>query len=172
MPFRLLRRILCGSGSARLHLILRERLGIVYSVDANIAAYEETGYFSIELSTAPENLRTAVAEVFAEILRLKESGVAAEELERVRNLYFYEMEYSRDSCFDMQIRFGWGELMAVVREIEVDMSQAALLTPEDLRGVASSIFTAERLNLVVVGAWSEKEKSGVLEEVARFAAGD
>jgi len=171
MALRLLRRILCGSGSARLHLILRERLGIVYSVDANIAAYEETGYFSIELSTATENLRTAVAEVLAELTRLAESGVTADELERVRKIYFYELDYSRDSCFEMQIRFGWGELMDVVREIEEDIQQAAALTTETLKSVAVELFKPENLNLVVVGAWGEQEKKAVLEEIEKYSAG-
>jgi predicted Zn-dependent peptidase len=171
MELRLLRRILCGSGSARLHLTLRERLGIVYSVDANIAAYEETGYFSIELSTAAENLRTAVVEVLAELSRIAATGVTADELERVRKIYFYELDFSRDSCFEMQIRYGWGELMDIVREIEDDIQQAAALTVEDLKRVAVELFRPSNLNMVVVGAWGEKEKKAVLEAMDAYAAG-
>jgi len=171
MALRLLRRILCGSGSARLHLNLRERLGIVYSVDANIAAYEETGYFSIELSTATENLRTAVAEVLAELGRIAATGVTADELERVRQVYFYELDFSRDSCFEMQIRYGWGELMDIVREIEDDFQQAETLTVDALKSVAIELFRPENLNLVVVGAWGEKEKKAVLEEMELYSAG-
>jgi len=170
MALRLLRRILCGSGSARLHLNLRERLGIVYSVDANIAAYEETGYFSIELSTATENLRTAVTEVLAELSRIATTGVTTDELERVRQVYSYELDFSRDSCFEMQIRYGWGELMDIVREIEDDSQQAASLTVEDLKSVAIELFRPSNLNLVVVGAWGKKEKKFVLEEMDKYAA--
>lgn len=169
MPLRLLRRILCGSGSARLHMSLRERLGIVYSVDANIAAYEETGYFSIELSTAPENLTTAVAEVLAELRRLVEFSPPADELERVRCGYSYELEYSRDSGYEMQIRYGWGELMGLVRSIEEDEVEAAKLTPAGLRKVAVDIFRPENLNLVVVGAWSDSEKSSLLKNLQQYA---
>ncbi len=171
MALRLLRRVLCGSGSARLHLTLRERLGIVYSVDANIAAYEETGYFSIELSTAPENLRTAVAEVFKELHNLARAEIPLDEFVRIRRSYFYELEYSRDSCFEMQVRYGWGELMGIVREIEEDELQANSLTPEALNIIAAELFRPENLNLVVVGAWSEKEKNGVLEEMEKYSAG-
>ncbi|NVO00860.1 MAG: insulinase family protein [Geobacteraceae bacterium] len=169
MPLRLLRRILCGSGSARLHLTLRERLGIVYSVDANIAAYEETGYFSIELSTAAENLHLAVSEVLAELVRLAESGVTETELERVRNIYFYELDFSRDSCFEMQVRYGWGELMDIVREIDADMADASALTAEALKNVATELFKPSNLNLVVVGAWGEKERADVVNELERYS---
>lgn len=170
MPLRLIRRILCGSGSSRLHMSLRERLGIVYSVDANIAAYEETGYFSIELSTAQENLSTAVAEVLAELSQLVELPPPDDELERVRRSYFYELEYSRDSGYEMQVRYGWGELMGLVRGIEEDELEAAKLTPEALRKVAADLFRPENLNLVVVGAWSDPEKSAVLKNLQQYEA--
>lgn len=170
MALRFLRRILCGSGSARLNLTLREELGIVYSVDANIAAYEETGCFAIELSTAPENLLTAVGETLDELLRLTRNGVTQEELERVRNSYFYELEFSRDSCFEMQLRFGWGELMAIVREVDEDISHAAAISTGALQAVATALFSPANLNLVVVGAWGEQEKLGVLERIAQYTA--
>lgn len=170
MPLRLLRRILCGSGSSRLHLTLRERLGIVYSVDANIAAYEETGYFSIELSTGAENLVTAVTEVLRELDNLASTEVEPQELERVKNIYNYELEYSKDSCFEMQIRYGWGELMQVVRGIEDDIAQAASITPGDLRDLAKTLFAPANMNLVVVGSWGEKEKMLVLAEVGKYCS--
>ena len=171
MALRFLHRILCGSGSARLNLRLREQLGIVYSVDANIAAYEETGCFSIELSTAPENLVTAVAETLDELFRLTRRGVTQEELERVRTSYFYELEYSRDSCVEMQIRYGWGELMGIVRDLDDDIHQASSLTTAALQDVASALFSPVNLNLVVVGSWSEEEKQRVLDRVEKYAAG-
>lgn len=170
MALRFLRRILCGSGSARLNLTLREELGIVYSVDANIAAYEETGCFAIELSTAPENLLTAVSETLDELMRLTRSGVDQDELERVRTSYFYELDFSRDSCFEMQLRFGWGELMGIVREIEADIDQAAALSTETLQAVATTLFAPANLNLVVVGSWGEPERQGVLARIDRYAA--
>lgn len=168
MALRFLRRILCGSGCARLNLTLREELGIVYSVDANISAYEETGCFSIELSTAPENLLTAVAETLAELLRLKRHGVTGDELERARTSYFYELEYSRDSCYEMQIRHGWGELMGIVRELDEDISQAAAISTADLQATAATLFSPANLNLVVVGSWSAEEQQGVLEQIDKY----
>jgi len=171
MPLRLLRRILCGSGSARLHMNLRERLGIVYSVDANIAAYEETGYFSIELSTGAENLAVAVAEVLAEVRRLASIAVPLPEFERVRRSYFYELEFSRDSCYEMQVRYGWGELMGHVRQLEDDRAEASAVTVESLMATAGELFRPSNLNLVVVGAWQEKEREEVRAEVAGYVAG-
>src|SRR6185369_16047869 len=70
MALRLLRRLLAGGGSSRLHLRLREELGIVYSVEAAIGAYDETGCLAIDLHTAPETLTKAVETTLAELSRV------------------------------------------------------------------------------------------------------
>jgi len=159
---RLIRRILTGGGCSRLHLNLRERLGIVYSVDAQLAAYDDTGCFSIELSTAPENLAVAVAEVLRETLLLATEPVGDDELSRVRRGYFFDLDYSRDATFDMQVRYGWGELMGMVRSIEEDKAEIDAVDPAEILATARELFAPRRLNLVAVGP----VKAGVKREIA------
>lgn len=171
MAARLLRRILCGGGSSRLHLNLRERLGIVYSVDAFIAAYEETGAFSIDLATAPENLAKAVSEVLAETGRLCSGDLDATELERVRKGYFFDLEYSRDSGYEMQVRYGWGELMGVGRDIEEDHAEAAALSAAEICLAAGELFSRESLHLVAVGPWSKADRKRVEKILADYNPG-
>jgi predicted Zn-dependent peptidase len=169
MTTRLIRRILCGGGSSRLHLSLRERLGIVYSVEASIAAYEETGAFAIELSTSPENLEKAVGEVLKEILSISAAPIPNDELERVRNSYFFDLEYSKDSTYEMQVRYGWGELMGLVRSIEDDYAEAAAIDAADLQATAQALFAPYNLNLVVVGPWQEHDRQGVERQVEEYS---
>lgn len=169
MTSRLLRRILCGGGSSRLHLSLRERLGIVYSVDASIAAYEETGSFAIELSTTPENLPLAVAEVLKEAGCLATEPVPATELARVKRGYFFDLEYSRDSTYEMQVRYGWGELMGLVRHIEEDRAEAGAVDDGAIRATARALFAPRNLNLVAVGPWKGAIRKEVDRIVQRYA---
>lgn len=164
MTTRLIRRILCGGGSSRLHLLLREKLGIVYSVDASISAYDETGSFSIELATAPENLTLAVGEILKEVKRLSFEAVTDEELQRVKDGYFFDLEYSRDSTYEMQVRYGWGELMNIVRDLDEDQAEAAAIDAAHLRGVAEALFAPHNLNLVAVGPW----KAGLKRKVEKM----
>jgi predicted Zn-dependent peptidase len=161
MPCRLIRRILCGGGSARLLMTLRERLGIVYSVSAGISAYEETGCFAVDLSTAPENLLTAVEEVLRETASLAAEPVSPEELERAKSSYFYDLEYSRDSTYEMGARYGWGELMGILRDIGEDQKEAAAVSTDMLRQTARELFAPHNLNLVAVGPWTASDKKGV-----------
>lgn len=168
MGLRLMRRILCGGGSSRLHLSLREKLGIVYSVDASLSAYEETGAFAIELATAPENLELAVSEVLREVKRLACEDVDGAELGRVKDGYFYDLEYSADSTYEMQIRYGWGELMTMVRSIEEDRAEAAAIEPSEIRQTAGVLFAPENLNLVAVGPWKAASKRAVEKLIKEY----
>ncbi len=169
MALRLIRRILAGGGSSRLHLRLREELGIVYSVEAAIGAYDESGCLSIDLSTAPETLPLAVEVTLKEIATLLKQPIPEGELNRVRQAYGFDLEFSRDSACDMAGRYGWGELMGVVRHIEEDLHEAEQLTTTDIMETARDIFTPANLRLVVVGPWKEKMKRQIQGIVDQFA---
>ena len=171
MGLRLIRRILCGGGSSRLHLSLRERLGIVYSVDASLSAYEETGAFAIELATAPENLVLAVTEVLREVQSLAFEEVGGAELSRVKDGYFYDLEYSSDSTYEMQVRYGWGELMQMVRNLDEDRAEAAAIGAAEIMASSRKLFAPENLNLVAVGPWNAPSKRAVEKLIREYRKG-
>jgi predicted Zn-dependent peptidase len=170
MAQRLLRRLLAGGGSSRLHLRLREELGIVYSVEAAIGAYDETGCMAIDLSTAPDTLTQAVEVTLAELSRVAlEDSIPDAELERIRQSYIFDLDYSRDSAYEMGARYGWGELMGVMRNIEEDQQEARGITAVDLQATARMIFAPENLRLVAVGPWKSGMKKQVRDLVERYA---
>ncbi len=168
MALRFLRRILAGGGSSRLHLRLREELGIIYSVDGAIGAYDETGCLAFDLSTAPDTLIAAVEAAFEELARITVTPVPEEELERIRNSYIFDLEFSLDSAYEMGGRYGWGELMGVVRSIEEDQSEARRVTAAELQETARALFAPENLRLVAVGPWKRGMKKALRELVANY----
>ena len=165
---RLLRRLLAGGGSSRLYLRLREELGIIYSVEASIGAYDETGCLAIDLSTAPATLAQAIEVTLQELARSATELIPAAELERVRLSYIYDLEYSRDSAYEMGGRYGWGELMQVVRSIEEDQNEARSTTAENIRAIAREVFAPHNLRLVAVGPWKRGMKKLVRELAGRY----
>ncbi|MDD2270810.1 MAG: pitrilysin family protein [Desulfuromonadaceae bacterium] len=168
MALRFLRRILAGGGSSRLHLRLREELGIVYSVDGAIGAYDETGCMAFDLSTAPETLIHAVEAALEELRRITTTPVPGDELERVRNSYIFDLEFSRDSAYEMGGRYGWGELMGVVRSIEEDQCEARRITAADIQETALALFAPANLRLVAVGPWKRGMKKALQERITRY----
>jgi predicted Zn-dependent peptidase len=144
-------------------------------VDAHIAAYAETGAFAIELSTAPDNLLETATRVLDATARLAGEPLPPAELERVRQGYVFDLEYSRDSTYEMGARYGWGQLMDLVRHIEDDRTEVAAVTPEDVRAVARELFAPAGLNLVAVGplkAGDRRRIDALLKEYRRRFPGD
>lgn len=168
MALRFLRRILAGGGSSRLHLRLREELGIIYSVDGAIGAYDETGCLAFDLSTSPDTLIHAAEATLEELFRITFTPVPEDELERIRNSYIFDLEFSRDSAYEMGGRYGWGELMGVVRSIEEDQCEARRITAAELQETARALFAPENFRLVAVGPWKRGMKKALREQVARY----
>jgi predicted Zn-dependent peptidase len=65
-------------------------------------------------------------------------------------------------------RYGWGELMGVVRSIEEDQSEARRITADELQRTAREIFKPENLRLVVVGPWKRVMKKKLQELVRSY----
>ncbi|NTV48969.1 MAG: insulinase family protein [Geobacteraceae bacterium] len=168
MALRFLRRILAGGGSSRLHLRLREELGIIYSVDGAIGAYDETGCLAFDMSTAPDTLIHAVEATFEELFRITTEPVPEDELERIRNSYIFDLEFSLDSAYEMGGRYGWGELMGVVRSIEEDQCEARRTSAAEIQETARALFDPDKLRLVAVGPWKRGMKKALRGLVADY----
>ncbi len=148
---KVLRRLLAGGGCSRLHLALREQLGLVYAVDSAIGAYDETGCITIDFATAPENLATVLAVTLHELQRVRAEAIPTAELERVRTAYLADLDYSRDSVAEMGARYGWGTLMEVVRSIDDEQRLVQAVAAADLQRLAGELFRPENRFLVVIG---------------------
>lgn len=157
----LLRYIVAGGGSSRLHLALRERLGLIYSVDASMENYDDTGCFSIAFLTAPENLPAALEATLNELELLIRQGVSQQELDRGRRLFMAELEYSKDSTSAMCSRFGMGTLLGVARSADEDQQRLKAVTLEDLQRLASQLFRSDNCFLVAVGPLAEVDQQQI-----------
>lgn len=168
MRVRLLRRLLAGGGSSRLHLLLREELGIVYSVEGTIGAYDETGCIAFDLSTSPETLAQSIEATLGELKRISCQPPPAEELERIQRSYLFDLEYSRDSAYEMAGRYGWGELMGVVTHLEQDRAEVERVSAAALQETARRLFAPGNLRLAAVGPWKKGMKGRVRTLVERY----
>jgi predicted Zn-dependent peptidase len=166
MTARILRRLLAGGGSSRLHLLLREELGMVYAVEAGLSAFSETGSFTIDLSTAAENLPRAVETVLAQCARIAHEPVPAAELERVRQGHLFDLEFCQDSAYEMANRASWGEVVGMRRTLEEEAEEVRRVTAEQLTETARTLFQPANLNLVMVGPLSTEVRDRV-EELLR-----
>jgi len=170
VALRLLRRVLSWGGTSRLMLHLRERLGLTYNVEANLALYDDCGVLAVDLSVAPENTVTAAREVLAVLEELCREPVPADELARVVQGYLFDLDFSLDHTEDPAVRYGWGTLVGYRRTLADDRRELAATGSAALLRSARELFVPGALKVAVVGPWKEKDRKaveGLLREFRR-----
>src|SRR5258708_15220067 len=81
---RVLDTILGGSTSSRLFQEVREKRGLAYAVYSYSSQYIDSGQIGMYVGTRPDNVPEAMQVIGDELRKLREDGVAAEELERAQ----------------------------------------------------------------------------------------
>jgi len=168
IPLRLLRRILGGSGPSRLMLRLREELGLTYNVDANLSLYRDCGVLGIDLAVAPENLVEAVRETIGVLRQLVTHGVEDDELEAIKRTYQFDLDFSMDQPEAHAVRYGWGEIIGMRRDIAQDSAEVAATRGEQIRRQAEQLFVPGRLCAAFVGPFDATQRQQVEQLLKTF----
>ncbi len=171
LRLRILRRILSGGVASRLMLRLREKLGLTYSIEANLTMLEEAGALVVDFMVVPENLPAAVREVCRVFAELCRQPVPDEEFRRIVDNYLFDLDFSLDHPDEMVVRYGWGELVGDVRDLDADRTALQSVTPADLSETLRACFDLRQLRLVVVGPFRPADRHAVEAELETFAAG-
>lgn len=77
----LINNLLSGGDSSRLNVALREKRGLVYSVESNVALYTDTGVFSIYFGCDPKNADKCIRLVEQELSRLQKESLTPIQLQ-------------------------------------------------------------------------------------------
>lgn len=90
----LLQEALSDLGS-RLFVRIRDELGLAYYVGAQHFLGLQPGYFALYSGTAPDKLDQVQAEIFAEVEKLRNEGLTAEELRRAKSKLLGQKKIAR-----------------------------------------------------------------------------
>jgi predicted Zn-dependent peptidase len=88
----MLQLILGGNMSSRLFQVIREQLGLAYSIYSFLSFFSDTGLLGVSAGVSPKNLAALLAAVCRELKKLKEEAVLDEEIQSAR-------EYLRGSIY-------------------------------------------------------------------------
>jgi predicted Zn-dependent peptidase len=88
----LLQLILGGNMSSRLFQVIREQLGLAYSIYAFLSFFSDTGLLGVSAGVSPKNLQALLVAVSRELQKLKDEAILNEELQAAR-------EYLRGSIY-------------------------------------------------------------------------
>ena len=151
MALYLLNNILGGPGmSARLNLTLRERRGLVYTVESTMVSYSQTGLWSVYFGCDADDRAECMRLVRAELDRFMSAPLSDEELSIAKQQLKGQIGIACDNRENLALDFGKGflhygwkkDITALYRDIDA-------ITAEDVQQVACELFPEERLTKLV-----------------------
>ncbi len=141
-----------GEGmSSRLFLSVREELGLAYDVGSGITEYADTGSVGIYAGVDPDKLEPAVQAILAELGRLRDADVPADELAKAKAYLSGGLELRMDDTRHLASWIGGQEaLHERVLTLDEALEAVAGVTADDIRRIAGDLFIDDRLRLAVV----------------------
>jgi len=149
--------VILGEGmQSRLFQKVREELGLAYSVGSFVTSLQDTGAVGFYAGVRPNRAEEALSAIVSELERLRQEPVPQRELAKAVEFVRGRLALSLEDSFAIASWYVHQQLLGpeVLEPSEVVARFEAVL-PSDIQRLAGTIFQMERLNLAVVGPFSE-----------------
>ena len=147
----LLNNILGGPGmNSRLNVSLRERRGLVYTVESNLTSYTDTGAFCIYFGTDPEDVDTCLKLTYKELKRMRDVKMTSSQLMAAKKQLIGQIGVASDNNEDNAL--GMAKTFLHYNKYESSESvfrRIEALTAEGLLEVANEMFAEEYLSTLI-----------------------
>jgi predicted Zn-dependent peptidase len=141
-----------GDGmSSRLFLSVREAKGLAYDVSSGLVDYADAGSLEVSAGVDPTRLPAALEAVLAELVRLRDETVPADELAKAKAYLSGGLELRMDETRHLAAWIGGQEaLHDKVLTLDEALAEVAAVSAEDIRRLAAELFVDAGLRLAVV----------------------
>ena len=147
----LLNNILGGPGmNSRLNVSLRERRGLVYTVESNLTSYTDTGAFCIYFGTDPEDVDTCLKLTYKELKRMRDVKMTSSQLRAAKKQLIGQIGVASDNNENNAL--GMAKTFLHYNKYESSESvfrRIEALTAEGLLEVANEMFAEEYLSTLI-----------------------
>jgi predicted Zn-dependent peptidase len=149
---RVLDSVLGGTSSSRLFQAVREQRGLAYSVFTFQSLYRDTGQIGLYVGTRPENLVEVCEVLAAELARIREEPVAAEELARAKDNVKGRIVLALESTSARMERLGSAVLAEMpILELDETLERIDAVDADAVGALAGELLASDRLSAAAIG---------------------
>lgn len=147
----LLNNMFGGPGmNSRLNLSLRERNGLVYTVESNTANYSDTGLWSVYFGCDPHDVKRCCQLVRRELDKLINSQLSQSQLKKAKQQLHGQLAIAADNREQFALDFARNFLHhGTERNLEDILKHIDAITAEELQQVASQLFCPSQMITLV-----------------------
>jgi predicted Zn-dependent peptidase len=159
-----LNAVLGGSVSSRLFQEIREKRGLAYSIYSYTSSFSDTGTLAVYAATRPQEAPRVLELVNRQIRRLRNSGVTAVELQRIKQQMKGNLLLSLEGTHSRMYKLAKDELFHG-RHIPLEemMSDIDKVSREQLLRAATELFDPAVLSVAALGPVSLPELQMALQ---------
>ena len=147
----LLNNVLGGPGmNARLNMQLREKAGLVYTVESNYSTYPDVGEWTTYFGCDASDVRKCLKLVYRELVRLLHEPLTERQLAAAKRQFIGQIGISRDAHEGYAVALGRSySRYGSHRDLDELAQVVNALTAEELHQAALDTFRPEHLTLLV-----------------------
>ncbi|MBO5703629.1 MAG: insulinase family protein [Bacteroidaceae bacterium] len=147
----LLNNILGGPGmNSRLNTSVREKAGLVYSIDSYLNTYPDCGFWNIYFGCDPKDVRRCINLVHRELNKLVTTPLTQQQLRAAKQQLIGQIGISCDSSEGYAIALGKTFAhYGVHRDVQNICSEVEAVTPELLQKVAQEVYDPTRITSLI-----------------------
>ena len=151
IPLYLLNNILGGPGmNARLNLSLRERNGLVYTVESTMVSYSDTGIWSVYFGCDPHDVKKCLRLVRRELDKVMQKPLSDTQLRNAKRQLKGQIAIACDNHEQFALDFGKSFLhYGWEKDITHLYESIDKVTAEDIQKVANELFATEKLTTLI-----------------------
>jgi predicted Zn-dependent peptidase len=151
MSFFLLNNLLGGIGmNSRLNMTLREKHGLVYSIESSYSAYLDTGLFCIYFGSEKGTMEKSIQLVYKELNKLCKEKLGTLQLHKAKQQSMGQLAIAEESNMNFMLMMGKSILdTETIESLNDIFSQIEQTTVEDLIEVANEVFATDKLSQLV-----------------------
>ncbi|MBC3787865.1 M16 family metallopeptidase [Spirosoma utsteinense] len=148
LPFFMLVNLLGGPGmNSRLNLNLREKYGLVYSIDASFTPYLDTGFLGIYFGTDPKKVDKAHSLIMKEMKRLREQPLTTLQLHQTKEQLIGQLAMAEESNNSFMLMMAKSLLdINRVEALNDIFSDIKAVTSSELQTLAQDVFVEDQFS--------------------------
>ena len=135
---------------ARLNLSLRERNGLVYTVESTMVSYSDTGIWSVYFGCDPHDVKKCLHLVRRELDKVMQKPLSATQLHNAKRQLKGQIAIACDNREQFALDFGKSFLhYGWEKDITHLYDSIDKVTAEDIQKVANELFATEKLTTLI-----------------------
>ena len=152
--------------SSRLFVNVREKRGLAYYVRADTESYLDTGTMAAAAGVDLKRIDDAVKVILSEFAEIRQKQIPGKELKKAKEYIKGRIILSWEDSRTVAFSYGTDEILeGKIRTLDQYLRRVDEVKAEDVKRVAQFLFSANKLNLAVIGPFKDEAR---FEKLLKF----